>query len=82
MSQHRDHRLNSPAAHSADVNVAIDPVCGMTVNRDTAKHRFSYHGHDYYFCGARSLETSRRLNGELRDYAAWLDAHGREIPLG
>jgi Cu+-exporting ATPase len=65
LSQHRDHRLNSPAAHSADVNVAIDPVCGMTVNRDTAKHRFSYHGHDYYFCGARCRE---RFEAEPEKY--------------
>jgi len=35
---------------------AIDPVCGMSVKRDTAKHRFSYQGHDYFFCGARCRE--------------------------
>jgi P-type Cu+ transporter len=35
---------------------AIDPVCGMKVNRATAKHRFSYRGQDYFFCGARCRE--------------------------
>jgi P-type Cu+ transporter len=35
---------------------AIDPVCGMRVNRDTAKHRFAYQGHDYFFCSARCRE--------------------------
>jgi Cu+-exporting ATPase len=35
---------------------AIDPVCGMKVDRATAKHRFSYNGQDYFFCGARCRE--------------------------
>jgi len=30
----------------------IDPVCGMTVDPHTAKHRAEYHGHPYYFCSA------------------------------
>ena len=36
--------------------VAIDPVCGMKVDPATAKHRFSYKGQDYFFCGARCRE--------------------------
>jgi P-type Cu+ transporter len=32
---------------------AIDPVCGMTVNRVTSKHRFDYSGHAFHFCSAR-----------------------------
>jgi Cu+-exporting ATPase len=28
----------------------LDPVCGMTVDPHTAKHRADYHGHTYYFC--------------------------------
>jgi len=35
---------------------ATDPVCGMKVDPATAKHRFSYHGQDYFFCGARCRE--------------------------
>ena len=30
----------------------IDPVCGMTVDPHTAKHRADYRGHPYYFCSA------------------------------
>ena len=30
----------------------LDPVCGMTVDPHTAKHRADYHGHTYYFCAA------------------------------
>src|SRR5688500_1487817 len=30
----------------------IDPVCGMTVDPHTTKHRHEYRGHSYYFCSA------------------------------
>src|SRR5665647_2446607 len=30
----------------------LDPVCGMTVDPHTAKHRADYHDHTYYFCSA------------------------------
>jgi Cu+-exporting ATPase len=36
--------------------LATDPVCGMKVDRATVKHRFSYKGEDYVFCGARCRE--------------------------
>ena len=44
--------------HGGDkvANIAIDPVCGMSVNRDTAKHRFAWQGQDYFFCSARCRE--------------------------
>ena len=32
---------------------AIDPVCGMSVDTATAKHRFAYKGQDYFFCSDR-----------------------------
>ncbi len=31
---------------------AIDPVCGMTVDPGTAKHKAEHKGHTYYFCSA------------------------------
>ncbi|HEX5232542.1 MAG TPA: heavy metal translocating P-type ATPase [Bradyrhizobium sp.] len=34
----------------------MDPVCGMKVDPATAKHRFSYRGRDYFFCGGRCRE--------------------------
>jgi Cu+-exporting ATPase len=37
-------------------DVAIDPVCGMRVNRATAEHRFTYKGQEYLFCGGRCRE--------------------------
>ncbi len=30
----------------------VDPVCGMTVDPATAKHKAAHKGHDYYFCSA------------------------------
>jgi len=35
---------------------AADPVCGMSVDPQTARHRFAYRGHDYFFCSARCRE--------------------------
>jgi Cu+-exporting ATPase len=48
-----NHRATDETAAAA---AAIDPVCGMRVNRDTAKHRFAYQGQDYFFCSARCRE--------------------------
>ena len=31
---------------------AIDPVCGMTLDPATAKHRADHNGQTYYFCSA------------------------------
>jgi P-type Cu+ transporter len=39
-----------------ELAVAIDPVCGMKVKRETAKHRFEYRGQEYLFCSARCHE--------------------------
>jgi P-type Cu+ transporter len=40
---HHDH---------ASAGRAVDPVCGMTVDPHTAKHRADDRGHTYYFCSA------------------------------
>ena len=37
--------------HDASTGV-LDPVCGMTVDPHTAKHRADHRGHTYYFCSA------------------------------
>ncbi|MGZ3411596.1 MAG: YHS domain-containing protein, partial [Xanthobacteraceae bacterium] len=34
----------------------IDPVCGMTVDPATAKHRADYQGQTYFFCSAACRE--------------------------
>ena len=35
---------------------ATDPVCGMKVDPETAKHKTNYQGRPYYFCSARCRE--------------------------
>jgi P-type Cu+ transporter len=36
---------------------AIDPVCGMTVNTETAAHRSVHDGQTHYFCSAGCKES-------------------------
>jgi Cu+-exporting ATPase len=43
------HDHAAPAGKAAEGGV-LDPVCGMTVDPHTAKHRADYRGHTYYFC--------------------------------
>ena len=38
--------------HEETAGGVIDPVCGMTVDPHTAKHRADHRGHTYYFCSA------------------------------
>ena len=37
--------------------MAIDPICGMTVDPTTAAGQYEYQGVTYYFCAASCLET-------------------------
>ncbi len=41
---------HEPCCHSGGQSTPIDPVCGMTVDPQTAKHRAAYDGRTYYFC--------------------------------
>jgi xanthine dehydrogenase accessory factor len=43
-----------PAAPAA--RTELDPVCGMTVEVENARHRGQYQGRDYFFCNARCKE--------------------------
>jgi P-type Cu+ transporter len=53
MSQHEHTHNHKHAQHHAPEAGAVkDPVCGMSVNPATAKHRLDHQGQTYYFCGA------------------------------
>lgn len=39
---------------------AVDPVCGMQIERDTALSRAEYQGQKFYFCSDRCLERFQR----------------------
>src|SRR5690349_10835689 len=52
-----------PAAHARHHGLpppvpcqAKDPVCGMSVDPATTRHRTEYAGREYVFCGARCRE--------------------------
>ncbi|WP_295556941.1 heavy metal translocating P-type ATPase [uncultured Hyphomicrobium sp.] len=57
---HTHHRASETS------NAVKDPVCGMTVDPHTAKHRATHNGKPYYFCAARCREKF------LADPAAYL----------
>src|SRR4051812_32429961 len=46
---HHHHDHSPPESHT-------DPVCGMSVDPATARHRAEHAGRDYFFCGARCRE--------------------------
>ncbi len=50
-----DHAANASGVR-ADDGVATDPVCGMSVNPDTAKSKAETAGKTYYFCSAKCCE--------------------------
>ncbi|MEQ1695965.1 MAG: heavy metal translocating P-type ATPase [Hyphomicrobiaceae bacterium] len=51
---HGDHASHSAQDHPA--KGVKDPVCGMTVDPHTAKHRHTHEGRPYYFCSGTCRE--------------------------
>ena len=50
---HAKHNHDHPVeVKPGDTSVAIDPVCGMTVDVRTAKHKTAHAGKTQYFCSA------------------------------
>jgi Cu+-exporting ATPase len=52
---HHPHRAPAGVAPGAPADQAKDPVCGMSVDPATAKHRFEHEGRTYAFCCAGCL---------------------------
>ncbi|RKF19261.1 heavy metal translocating P-type ATPase [Altericroceibacterium spongiae] len=57
---HQDHEHGGQPCshHTAEAqsgNMVQDPVCGMKVNPETAKHSMAYQGETYYFCNPKCL---------------------------
>jgi len=50
MTEHRHDHMQH-AGHAAP-GLAIDPVCGMSVDPHTSKHKADHGGRPYYFCSA------------------------------
>ncbi len=59
MAAHETHTDTAHAQHQAHElpeEGVKDPVCGMTVDPHTARHRHTHNGRPYYFCSARCRE--------------------------
>jgi len=53
MSVPAGHHQHENGGHEMEnEGTALDPVCGMTVNKETAEHRSVHGGRTYYFCSA------------------------------
>ncbi len=52
----QDTHMSPPNEHDAVDARVKDPVCGMSVDPRTAKHRHSHGGQPYYFCSGRCRE--------------------------
>ena len=50
LGAHNDHQQGAEMVDTAAG--VIDPVCGMTVDPKTTKHKADHKGHTYYFCSA------------------------------
>ncbi|MGE0259255.1 MAG: heavy metal translocating P-type ATPase [Alphaproteobacteria bacterium] len=68
------HGHEHPAAGGA-----TDPVCGMSVDPATARHRAEYAGREYFFCGARCRE---RFVAEPERFLGGTPAHPPEAAEG
>lgn len=47
-----DHAHHHDHDHNTASTEVLDPVCGMTVDPATSKHRFEHHGETFHFCSA------------------------------
>ena len=79
MAQHtshsHEHDHHGPAVNATSAHGVKDPVCGMTVDPHTAKHRHTHEGHPYYFCSGKCrekfiAEPAKYLKPETKPAAA------------
>ncbi|MBW8855341.1 MAG: YHS domain-containing protein, partial [Bradyrhizobium sp.] len=47
-----DHAHHHAHDHGDATTKVRDPVCGMTVDPATSKHRLTHHGQTFHFCSA------------------------------
>ena len=59
METRHNHGSGQQIHHGPDANDSVDPICGMTLNKDTAKYRYDYGGQEYFFCSNHCLESFR-----------------------
>ena len=82
--EHHGH-LHGGDTSAASAGTAVDPVCGMTVTIQGAKHRHEHGGTTHYFCNPRCKEKfvadpARFLDTVAR--AAAVQREARSVPKG
>jgi Cu+-exporting ATPase len=76
---------NGPAGDAT--NAAIDPVCGMRIEKDSAKHQLTHAGTTYYFCCQScqtkfAAEPARYLNAQHEPQSAQAHVHSVHTHAG
>ncbi|MEZ5933083.1 MAG: heavy metal translocating P-type ATPase [Alphaproteobacteria bacterium] len=56
MTAHQKHEHHAVHDHDDHDARTVDPVCGMRVDAESAKHHTTFDGKDFYFCSARCRE--------------------------
>jgi heavy metal translocating P-type ATPase len=82
MAEHDHHHHHAARGHhggAATAEAIKDPVCGMTVDPHTAKHRHTHEGHPYYFCSGRCRE---KFIAEPAKYLSPASAAAEPVPEG
>lgn len=72
---HGDHAHE----HGEAATKVLDPVCGMTVDPATSKHRFEHHGETFHFCSAG---CRTKFAADPAKYLAGKKASEPEAPAG
>ncbi|HXH43156.1 MAG TPA: heavy metal translocating P-type ATPase [Bradyrhizobium sp.] len=76
---HSDHARHHGHAHGAGATKVKDPVCGMSVDPATSKHRFDHHGETFHFCSAG---CRAKFAADPDKYLAENKAPEPEMPAG
>ncbi|MFT4119767.1 heavy metal translocating P-type ATPase [Bradyrhizobium sp.] len=76
---HAGHAHQHGHDHGAAATKVLDPVCGMTVDPATSKHRFEHHGETFHFCSAG---CRTKFAADPAKYLAKEKAPEPEMPAG
>ena len=76
---HSGHAHHHTHAHGGALTEVKDPVCGMSVDPATSKHRFDHHGETFHFCSAG---CRTKFAADPAKYLAEDKAPAPEMPAG
>jgi Cu+-exporting ATPase len=76
---HAGHAHHHGHDHGAAATKVLDPVCGMSVDPATSKHRFEHHGETFHFCSAG---CRTKFAADPAKYLAKEKAPELEMPAG